>query len=110
MKIYLPNPIIELGKITFNKPIYVTLEYVDRKSKTAFYYWDFGMEREISLKREEWVLGQIKGIKNKIIRDCEFDLSHAFFHYEGDPNFTPYHWALRGWFRDRVTLDENYNE
>jgi hypothetical protein len=29
---------------------------------------------------------------------------HAFFHYNGDPNYGHTHWALRGWLESRVEL------
>ena len=46
--------------------------------------------------------GHIKGLKNKIVADVYFDVKHAFFHYEGDPNYTQYHWALYGWLKHGV--------
>lgn len=112
MKIYLLNPIIELGKITFDEPIYVDLYYVDRKNKTAHFTWDFGMDDQVNL--DCFIFGKlcqhsaIKGIKNKVIRICEFELGHAFFHPDYDPNYSYKNWALRGWFKDRIKLEEVY--
>jgi hypothetical protein len=39
-----------------------------------------------------------------IMATIKFDLMHAFFHYQGDPNYTHLHWALYGNLEDRVEL------
>jgi hypothetical protein len=31
-----------------------------------------------------------------------FDVMHALDHCDFDPNYTPFHWAIRGWFQDRL--------
>ncbi len=105
-KIYLPNPIIELGKITFNQPIYVTITHIDETAKRIFFEWDFGMEDEFIYDSCWLDLNQIAKLEDKIIAVCKFELGHAFFHCPDDPNYTPYHWALRGWYKDKVTLEE----
>jgi hypothetical protein len=110
MKIKLPNPIKELGEITFKGgPIEIDIYFVDRKAKKAYYTWDFGMDDFMNLDSNFCGIKNIKNIKkirDKVIRQCEFDLSHAFFHPSEDPNYTCLHWALLGWYKDLVDLKE----
>ena len=104
MKLYLPEKFIELGKIICKKPIYVDVYHVDRKEKVVYFTWDFGMDGTVSLNN--FNIQHVKGLKNKILKDIIFDIGHAFFHYEGDPNYTHYHWGLRGWLKDRVKTND----
>lgn len=124
MKLYLPEKFTELGEITCKEPIYVDIYYVDRKRKVVYFKWDFGMDGTVGLnsfnikhmqgftiRRVDLVdcnIKHIKGLKNKILADIIFDIGHAFFHYEGDPNYTHYHWALYAWLKDRVEAKEYY--
>jgi hypothetical protein len=110
MKIKLPDTIYELGIIKCKEPIYIDLYFVDRKNKIAHFEWDFGMDCKVFL--DSWMLESRapKGIKNKILMQIQYDLGHTFFHYEGDPNYTYYHWALKAWLKDRVDLDENFGQ
>jgi hypothetical protein len=106
MTLTLPKEFCELGHIACKQPIAIEVYYIDRRTKTAHFTWDFGMEGSVDL--ENFILKgkKIQGIKNKILSDVIFDLGHAFFHYEGDPNYTPYHWALAGWLKDRVVATD----
>lgn len=106
MKLYLPEKFTELGEITCKEPIYIDVYYVDRKAKIVYFIWDFGMDGTVSLNN--FNIKNIKGLKNKILADVIFDIGHAFFHYEGDPNYTHYHWALRAWLKDRVETKEMF--
>jgi len=92
MRLYLPKKFKELGQIACKKPIYINVYYVNRKSKVIYFTWDFGMEGTVSLNN--FNIKHIKGLKSKIFADIIFDIGHAFFHYQGDPNYTHYHWAL----------------
>lgn len=102
MKLFLPDTIHELEVISLTSPIYIDIYYVDRRKKTVFFEWDFGMSDSIHL--EDYVLQDIRGLKNKITRSLKFDISHAFCHYQGDPNYTHYYWALYGNLKDRITV------
>jgi hypothetical protein len=51
-------------------------------------------------------MGFLKRLKEKIYREVIFDLGHSFFHYEGDPNYTHYHWTLVGWLKHRIITKE----
>ena len=110
MKIKLPESIYELGLITFKEPMYIDLYHVDRHNYLAYFEWDFGMDCKVFL--DSWILESRvkKGIKNKVLMQIQYDLGHAFFHYEGDPNYTYYHWALKAWLKDRVDLDEDFGQ
>jgi len=104
MKLYLPETFRELGHFTCKEPIYFDVYYVDRRAKFVYFDWDFGMRASISLN--SFTCKHIKRLKEKIYREIIFDLGHAFFHYEGDPNYTEYHWALAGWLKDRLKTKE----
>jgi hypothetical protein len=106
MKLYLPKTFQELGHFTCKEPIYLDVYYVNRKTKTVYFTWDFGMDSSICLN--SFTCKHLKGLKEKIYREVIFDLGHAFFHYEGDPNYTHYHWALAGWLNHRLITKE-YN-
>jgi hypothetical protein len=105
MTLTLPHSFEELGKMTCKEPISVEVYFIDRKTKTAHFRWDFGMEGSVSLDNFILQGRGIKGIKNKILSDVIFDIGHAFFHYEGDPNYTDYHWALAGWLAPRILAE-----
>lgn len=104
MKLYFPEKFTELGEIFCKEPIYIDVYSVDRKEKIVYFTWDFGMDGEVGLN--SFNIQDVKGLRNKIIKDIIFDIGHAFFHYEGDPNYTYYHWALRSWLKDRVETRE----
>lgn len=106
MKLYLPERFTELGEITCKEPIYIDVYYVDRKIKVVYFQWDFGMEGKVGLN--SFNIEHLKGLKKKILADIIFDIGHAFFHYEGDPNYTHYHWALKAWLKDRVETKDYY--
>ena len=110
MKLYLKRRFVEIGLVYCIEPIYIDVYYVDRKTKVVYFTWDFGMDGAVGLNN--FNIKNIKGLKNKIIADVYFDIGHAFFHYEGDPNYTHYHWALRGWLKNRVDIVEEdfYNQ
>jgi hypothetical protein len=104
MKLYLPEKFKELGEFTCKEPIYIDVYYVNRITGAVYFTWDFGMDSSISLR--SFTCRFLKGLKKKIYREITFDLGHAFFHYEGDPNYTIYHWALKGWLKDRLETKE----
>jgi hypothetical protein len=104
MKLYLPETFQELGLFTCKEPIYFDVYHVDRKNKTVYFTWDFGMDSLIGLN--SFTCKHLKRLKEKIYREVIFDLGHAFFHYEGDPNYTYYHWALKAWLENRLETNE----
>ncbi len=102
-KVTLPNPIIAIGEIHFNKPLVVEYFYVP-KTEILYYTWDFGMEESINSNSLFLGIYKMEKIEDKVRAICCYDLSHAFFHYDGDSNYSEKHWALRGWYRDKVKL------
>jgi len=110
VKLYLKKHFVEIGLISCKEPIYINVYYVDRKVKVVYYTWDFGMNGAVNLNN--FNVKNIKGLKNKIAADIYYDIGHAFFHYEGDPNYTHYHWALYAWLKDRLDIvrKDRYNQ
>ena len=106
MKLYIPEKFTELGEITCKEPIFIDIYCVNRKTKVVYFTWDFGMDGTVGLN--SFNIKNLKGLKKKILADIIFDIGHAFFHYEGDPNYTYYHWALYAWLKDRVETKEYY--
>ena len=110
MTLLLPTQFHEIGQITCKEPISIDVYYIDEQTERAYFRWDFGMEGVVHLKN--WILEgkKIEGVQNRILADVIFDIGHAFFHYEGDPNYTSYHWALTGWLRDRIQAEDSQGE
>lgn len=106
-KIYLSNPICQLGVIEFETPVFITIIYHDIDNKKIHFEWDFGMADEICYDTSWLSLNQKNISESEIIkRVCEYDISHAFFHPEADPNYQKHHWALKGWLINRVKYKE----
>lgn len=110
MKLKIPETIYELGLIKCKEPIFIDIYHVDRHNHIAYFEWDFGMDCKVFL--DSWMLESRvpKGIRKKIMMQIQYDLGHAFFHYDGDPNYTYYHWALRAILKDRLIVDELEND
>jgi hypothetical protein len=101
----LPKTMVELGVMEFDTPI--TVEVYPWGGKIGI-TWDCGMDGIPFYPETAWCdIAQIQDISEKVRRVCRYDLAHAFFHFEGDPNYTHYHWALRSLYKDNVTLDED---
>lgn len=99
-----------LGRIIFKEPLLIEI-WISEDESTATIIYDFGMEHEVSVKKENNLLW--KYIENPdaepiktAIATIKFDLMHAFFHYNADPNYGPLHWALVGHLDERVDLDD----
>jgi len=72
--------------------------------------FDFGMIYEIrpycSISLG-WLYDNINtdtSIEDIIKSFVKYDLFHSFFHCQFDPNYTIFHWSIRGWLKDRVEL------
>lgn len=88
------------------------------KPYLAFFTFDFGMTGEVPMQYEHnFLLASPKRVgyeglttestpEEIVIKMITFDLFHAFCHCEMDPNYTPYHWALLGWLKDRAKVTE----
>ena len=106
-----------IGHIIFKKPLNVDV-FVDRKNDAGEYEalaaYDFGMDQLIPVVPGSNCLHNYAGpnpyytpIKT-VFATIKFDLMHAFFHYNGDPNYTHTHWALYGNLKDRVDADDSF--
>ena len=107
----LPNPIIELGKITFKEPL--VCYDIEVTSNNIYFQWCFGMDDSFNVGVGEpmWLStkSQKSDWKHKLIRWCEFNIGHAFFHACEDTNYTQLHWALYGNLKPLVEeIDEEY--
>lgn len=87
----------------------------EKDEQIAYVTYDFGLDFKINLdaqRKSWWGYGCLnKESTNAEIVDAiiRFDLFHAFFHYQGDPNYSHLHWALYGNLKDRceaVEIDE----
>jgi hypothetical protein len=108
MKLYFAQKIYEGDgrSIEFQEPVWVDVYHIDRKEKVVYFEWSFGMDDKIAL--DCFIVRDVERLKDKIIKMCEFHLFHAFFHYDGDPNYMHRHWALYGNLKDIVICEENY--
>jgi len=109
--------LFSIGHIIFDKPLSIDVYLPDEADKAsdmdyALAVYDFGMEDKISIKVEKNWLHNYSGdnpnvepIKT-VFSTIKFDLMHAFFHYNGDPNYNHTHWALFGNLKERVEINE----
>lgn len=78
--------------------------------RTAYVDYDFGLSDTFCPYQsiiKGWRYDNIttETQPEEIIRAfVKYDLFHAFFHYNQDPNYTHLHWALYGNLKDRVKL------
>jgi hypothetical protein len=80
----------------------------------AYATFDFGMTMEAAVDVENnWLVrGGYEGLTKEsnvvdILRNTIFfDLFHAFCHIPDDPNYSHYHWALKGWLQERALVKE----
>ena len=115
-KITLPKKIWEddYRWIEFESPLVFTCHFIQEATEEdphqiAFFTFDFGMDGQtnLNLKHNCILMGKEDASnEEKMVIDVIFDLFHAFFHYNGDPNYNYYHWALYGNLKDRVKIGE----
>ena len=75
--------------------------------------FDFGMSYECSMEVERnFLLNGFNGVskdssfEEKVRATVLFDVMHALDHCDMDPNYTPFHWAIKGWLWDRLEKHE----
>jgi hypothetical protein len=96
------------SKLIFNPPLEVKYWILSEKDKSADIWFDFGLQ--IDLRYDNYITSEYKTVVEKIKKMIEFELFHAFMHYNGDPNYTVIHWALFGNLFYRVKCIEDYGE
>lgn len=73
--------------------------------------YDFGMSVHFPIcKKNNFCMSEGDLLEDIVRKTAVFDLFHAFFHTDIDPNYMPYHWALYGNLKERVTLSEDEDE
>jgi len=104
-----------IGHLTFKKPLEITV-YFSQEPETkglAYIGYDFGMDDQIQTIREKNCLYDYNNDNEEadpiktVFATIKFDLMHAFFHYQGDPNYNHTHWALYGNLGDRVEASDD---
>lgn len=104
IKIILPKEFIELGEIKCLEPIEISVTGIH--GNTIYYEWDFGMEQSILSTSIFLDICKKKSPEEIVLSVAKFDIGHAFFHYDQDPNYSPAHWAIKGWLRNRIEAKE----
>ncbi len=103
-----------IGHIIFKNPLKVDVFFGNPDDGKALAVYDFGMDDEIPLAKERNWLYNYAGENDLIdpirtvFSTIKFDLMHAFFHYQGDPNYSHTHWALYGNLKDRAEADDEF--
>lgn len=103
------HELCSIGRLVFMTPLNVTISLCPEEN-VGYATYDFGMEDKISLDNN--FLYNYTGDNPEadplktVISSIKYDLMHAFFHYENDPNYKTIHWALVGWLQNRVIKSE----
>ena len=115
-------------QIFFSPPLVVEFSIYDKIDKDTgkenypedmpmkgYATFDFGMEVEHALDAEHnCLVNGYEGLTKDssptdiLMKSIFFDLFHAFFHIPEDPNYSHYHWALRGWLKERALVKETF--
>lgn len=89
-------------EIVFKEGMELSLEVVWKNFASIFLETDFGMRIQISRIDNMLITNKRTSVNDIVLKTIIFDLFHAFYHPEIDPNYTHYHWALYGNLKDRV--------
>jgi hypothetical protein len=111
--------------IEFNPPLIVEYSIWEKKNAEggdnypedvpimAYATYDFGMELMTPLDvKNNWLANGYEGLSKDstpediLMKTLFYDLFHAFCHIPEDPNYSHYHWALRGWLKERADVQE----
>lgn len=96
--------------IEFSPPLGIAIfeGYEDEENDYVLIEYDFGMSLQFPIApAKNFLMSEDDSIEDIVRKTATFDLFHAFFHTSLDPNYKPYHWALYGNLKDRVTLKED---
>ena len=112
--------------ITFKPPLVVNYTIFEKLDKDtgkpnypedvpllAYATFDFGMMMMTPLNPENnWLTNGYNGltkdspVEDILMNSVIFDIFHALCHETQDPNYSHYHFALKGWLKDRATVSE----
>jgi hypothetical protein len=103
------------NKIVFKEGQELRVEYSKYQGEDFInIVYDFGMYTKESMdKNKNFLMYGYKGLdKNPTMKEfvekmVEFDVEHAFLHPDCDPNYGSRHWAIKGWLKDRVTIEDD---
>ena len=102
-----------IGHLVFTKPLVIEV-YLGENDEALIVY-DFGMEDKVPTNIDKNFLhnyGREEDPRKDpiltVFSTIKFDLMHAFFHYNGDPNYGHTHWALIGHLKDRSVADDSF--
>lgn len=105
-----------IGHILFKTPLVLEVYFPtdEEEAPMALAIYDFGMEQRIPLDKVRNFVFDYAGNNAEndplktVFSTVKFDLMHAFFHYNGDPNYGYLHWALYGNLKDRVDASDDF--
>ena len=111
------NQLFGYGYVRFKSPLKIGVSIYE-KDQIGHYYYDFGMEDKVSVDQRRNFFGKPTDDPFQIVLNTiKFDIEHALFHTDIDPNFSHTHWALRAILADRIAesmewwdVDEAVNE
>jgi hypothetical protein len=91
------------GYVKFKTPLKISVS-INEEDRMAHYTYDFGMDDKVSTDPQSNFYGTSKVTDpvEIVFNTVKFDIEHALFHYDGDPNFNHTHWALRAILEDRI--------
>lgn len=111
--------------IEFNPPLSVLFTIWEKKNAEGednypedvplmgYATYDFGLEMFTPLDVEHnWLVNGYEGLSKEsppediLMKTLFYDLFHAFCHIPEDPNYSHYHWALKGWLKERANVKE----
>jgi hypothetical protein len=102
--------------LEFNPPLNIDWSFYPNSmpgGRECFVDYDFGLTdrfRPYASIAMGWSYDDITmktPISEVVKAFVKYELFHAFFHYQGDPNYSHLHWALSGHLKDRVKIIDN---
>jgi hypothetical protein len=97
------------GYVKFRTPLKISVS-IDEEDRVAHYTYDFGMDDEVSVnpKSNFYASSAVTDPVEIVLNTIKYDIEHALFHTDIDPNFSHTHWALRAILEDRIEEAMNW--
>ncbi len=108
-----------MGSIVFKKPLKISWWEMDcdENGIVVEIFLNDGINWAERFSLDAWIpFSKIESfdfedVQKTVEKSVHFDFDHAFFHYQGDPNYGLTHWAIYGNFKDEVEIIEpNYDQ
>jgi len=100
----------DMGSIFFDKPLKIDWWEMERdENSITVEIWlndginwaeKFSLDAVIPFSKIDSF--EFEDVENTVKKSVHYDFDHAFFHYQGDPNYGLIHWAIYGNFKDQV--------